>query len=319
MNSEQPLQTKGTSKDIITGIAITLLIFTLSVYMPIIGFFCSLLLPLPVLFYRSKLGRRVGLIVPGGGLVIMVIALGGLTIDIVFFFELLLLGFLLSELFEMELSVEKTVLLACGGVILSGVLGLLFFSSISGRGVSGLISDYIAKNLEVTLALYEGMGMSEENLHLFSNSLDKIQYVLVRIVPAMVVASTLFVTWTNLLIARPVFKKSGLSYPAFGTLKLWKAPDYLIWGLIGCGVLLLFPSRFLKLFGLNGLLILLTVYFFQGIAIVSYFFEKKRFPRLLRLLLYSLIAVQQILLLFVIGLGIFDMWLNFRKIGSSAE
>ena len=69
----------------------------------------------------------------------------------------------------------------------------------------------------------------------------------------------------------------------------------------------------------NGLLILLTVYFFQGIAIVSYFFEKKRFPRLLRLLLYSLIAVQQILLLFVIGLGIFDMWLNFRKIGSSAE
>ena len=62
------------------------------------------------------------------------------------------------------------------------------------------------------------------------------------------------------------------------------------------------------------MLILLMVYFLQGIAVVSYFFEKKRFPRMLRLFLYSLIALQQIILLFIIGLGLFDMWLNFRKL-----
>ncbi|MBW2176623.1 MAG: DUF2232 domain-containing protein, partial [Deltaproteobacteria bacterium] len=57
-------------------------------------------------------------------------------------------------------------------------------------------------------------------------------------------------------------------------------------------------------------------YFLQGIAVVSYYFEKKRFPRALRLFLYSLIALQQILLLLIIGLGLFDMWLNFRKLNS---
>lgn len=74
------------------------------------------------------------------------------------------------------------------------------------------------------------------------------------------------------------------------------------------------PGTSLKMLGLNGLLILLVVYFLQGIAVVSYYFEKKRFPRALRLFLYTLIAVQQFVLLLVIGLGIFDMWLNFRKI-----
>jgi hypothetical protein len=36
----------------------------------------------------------------------------------------------------------------------------------------------------------------------------------------------------------------------------------------------------------------------------------------LRLFLYSLIALQQIVLLIVVALGFFDMWLNFRKLGA---
>jgi uncharacterized protein YybS (DUF2232 family) len=65
---------------------------------------------------------------------------------------------------------------------------------------------------------------------------------------------------------------------------------------------------------MNGLIILMMVYFFGGIAIVSFYFEKKKFPLALRFFLYSLIALQQFILLFVIGLGFFDMWLNFRKL-----
>ena len=59
---------------------------------------------------------------------------------------------------------------------------------------------------------------------------------------------------------------------------------------------------------------LLSNGFFQGIAIVSFFFEKKQFPRPMRIILYVMIAAQQILLLVVIGVGFFDMWINFRKL-----
>jgi len=165
--------------------------------------------------------------------------------------------------------------------------------------------------------LYQGMGMSEKNIEIISNSLDQIQYVLVRIIPALAVVSTLFVTWATLLLARPMLVGRKLLYPDFGPLNEWKAPDHLVWGAIGCGLVLLLPNSGIKLIGINGLLILMAVYFFQGIAIVSFFFEKKQFPRMLRFFIYSLVAVQQIMLLLVIGLGFFDMWLNFRKLSEN--
>ena len=176
------------SKDIVSGIAITSLIFAVSVYLPIIGFFCALFIPLPTLFYRSKLGRRTGAIIPIFTIILMAAILGGISIDILFFFELLLLGFVLGELIELDLSIEKTMLYACGSVLLTGIVGLLFYSKISDRGIYVLIAEYVAKNLELTLALYKNMGVAPENIDLISNSLENIQYVLVRIIPALVVA-----------------------------------------------------------------------------------------------------------------------------------
>ena len=306
-------------RDIVSGIAITSLIFAISVYMPIIGFICSLFIPLPILFYRSKLGRTTGAIIPIITIIVMIAVLGGMSIDILFFVELLLLGFVLSELIELDLSIEKTMLYACGSVIFIGIVGLLFYSNLSDKGIYALVAEYVSKNLKLTLEVYENMGVSKESIHMISSSLENIEYVLIRIIPALVVASTFFVSWANLLVAKPILKSRGLFYPSFGSLKIWKAPEFLIWVIIGCGLLLLLPEKTFKIIGLNGLLIMLTVYFFQGIAIVSFYFEKKRFPRVLKVFLYSLIALQQAVLLVIIGLGLFDMWLNFRKLEPSPD
>ena len=303
------------SKDIISGIIITSLIFAVSVYMPIIGFFSALFIPLPTLFYRSKLGRINGAVVPILTFILMIVVLGKISIDTLFFIELLFLGFVLSELIELKLSIEKTMLYACGSVIFSGALGIFIYSNIYDLQIYSIVTEYIKKNLELTLALYENMDVSQESIHMISNSFENIQYVLVRIIPALVVSSTFFISWTNLLLAKPLLKSRELFYPSFGPLKLWKAPEYLVWGIIGCGLILLLPNKTIKILGLNGLLILMTIYFFQGIAIVSFYFEKKKFPRMLRFVLYSFIALQQVILLIVIGLGFFDMWLNFRKLG----
>lgn len=302
------------TKDIATGTVITLVIFTVTSYLPILGFFCALFIPLPTLFYRSKLGRNTGVIVPAAALFVMAVVLGGIAVDLVFFLELLLLGFMMGEFLAMNLSVEKTILYTCSAVIVSGFFGLVLYSNVSSMGISVLVSDYIAKNLELTMVLYESMGVSDESLVQLSNSLEQIHYVLVRIVPAMVIGSTLFVAWINLLLARGILTAKGVFFPDFGRLNHWKAPDALIWLFIGCGGMLLMPGNSLKMLGLNGLMILLTVYFLQGIAVVSYYFEKKRFPRALRLFLYTLIALQQFILLLIIGLGLFDIWLNFRKL-----
>ena len=304
------------SKDLAGGIALTCLLFGISGYMPIVGFFFALLLPVPILFYRLKIGRRKGMIIPVATMVIMGMAFGSLSPDILFYFALLLLGFVLGECFEQNLSVEKTILYSAGSVLASLGFLLIVYSQSHG-GVFNLLSEYIGTNLKLTLALYEEMDMPEENIVLIANSLDSIQYVLVRIIPAMAVALILFVAWTSILLALPLIKSRNLVYPEFGSLKRWKAPEPLVWFVIGSGLALLVPFQSLKIAGLNCMIVLMTIYFFQGIAIVSYYFEKKRFPRLLKIFIYSVIAMQQMILILVVGLGFFDIWLNFRKLDAN--
>jgi uncharacterized protein YybS (DUF2232 family) len=202
------------------------------------------------------------------------------------------------------------------GTLLAGVL---VYSALAGTGVGALVSDYVARNIRLTLKLYEGMGVTQDTMEAIRGSMAHIEYVLVRIIPGLIVMSTLFVSWVSILLARSVLTARNLVFPDFGRLNRWQSPEILVWGVIASGVLLFVPVKILKMLGLNGLLILMMVYFFQGIAIAAYFFEKKRFPRLLRVFLYSLIALQQFVVLIVIAFGFFDVWADFRKIGKSAS
>jgi len=66
-------------KDTVTGVLITSAIFFISVFIPIIGFAAALFIPLPILFYRSKLGRMNGLIVAVVASMIMMAMIGGMS------------------------------------------------------------------------------------------------------------------------------------------------------------------------------------------------------------------------------------------------
>jgi uncharacterized protein YybS (DUF2232 family) len=158
------------------------------------------------------------------------------------------------------------------------------------------------------------MGVPQEQLNFLEDSMAVIEKVLVGVMPAMLIASTLMVVWVNLLSARKLFELRGLVFPDYGPLDRWKAPEVLVWAVIVSGVMLLVPSLAVKTIGLNGLLVMMVIYFFQGMAIVAFFINKKKAPRLVRVVLYGLIALQQLVMLAVIGVGLFDTWFNFRKL-----
>lgn len=301
------------AREIATGIGLTLLIFFVALQVPLFGFFGALLMPLPTLFYRVKFGRRQGGMVPACGAAVMALAGGPPTVDLFFFAALLLLGFVLGELLERPLPVEVTVVAACAAVAAAAGTALLLAAAAADRGVGTLVGEYVARNLQMTLEVYRSMGVPEENVRIIADAMDRIEYVLVRILPALALTTLLVVTWANLLLARGLLRRRGLPFPDFGRLDRWRAPEGLVWAVIAAGVALLVPAQPLKLAGINALMVLMAVYFLQGIAIVAFFFEKKGFPRPLRVFLYSLIAVQQVLLLIVVGLGFFDMWFNFRR------
>ena len=301
-------------KDVIVGIAITAIISMAALYLWVLGPFVGLFVPLPILFYRFKLGRSLGLLILTAVTLIVTSVVGWKSVgSVAFLFELGLVGLILPEVFEMNLPVEKTVGITAGVVLTTGAVMLAFYSLLSTTSPWAAASDFLEKSAKLALAMYKEMDASEEEIGILADSLDGIVYIILRTVPAIVIVMTLFVVWSNLLLARFVLRSKQLFCPDFGRLNRWKAPEPLVWVAIASGGLLLFGHPAIKMLGINGLIVIMMIYFFQGIAIVSFYFEKKHFPKALRALLYALIAIQQLLLLLVIAVGFFDIWIDFRR------
>ncbi len=302
--------------EILKGIGITSLFFVLCFAVPFLGTIISFLIPIPILFYRLKLGRNSGILVASGTFLVIGFFLGNGSFEIFFFVQLLILGLVLGEMLEREWPIEKTITYACSALWGIAVLTLFFFSMSSGVPITSLISDFVAKNLELALVFYEQTGVPQEHILMIQESSEMIRYAMVRIMPGMATAFLLLIAWSNLLVARPVLSIAKIRFNDFGHLDTWKAPEQLVWMAIGCGILLLVPEKGIKIIGLNGFLILMTIYFFQGIAIVSFFFKKKDIPILLRVILYGFMGMQFFLVLLIITAGFFDMWLDLRKLES---
>ena len=301
-------------KDVIVAIAITAFICMATLYLRVLGPFVGLVIPLPILFYRFKLGRSLGLLILAAVVLIVIFVVGWSSIGAVaFLFELGLVGLILPEVFEMNLSVEKTVGITTGAVLATGAVMLALYSLLSTASPWAVVSDYLEKSVEMAIAMYREIDASEEKIEILARSLEGILYLMLRIIPAIVIVITLFVVWSNLLLARSLLRSKELFCPDFGKLNQWKAPEHLIWVAIASGGLLLFAHPGIKMLGINGLIVIMMIYFFQGIAIVSFYFEKKQFPKALRAILYGLIAMQQLLLLVVIAVGFFDVWIDFRR------
>jgi len=301
------------SKDLITGTLITCLAVTVCALVPIAGLMGSVFIPVPLIFYRIKAGRPTARLIAlsAAGFVLL---LGG-RLELLFFGELLLIGVLMGEWMERRWPLERMAAAVCGAAALAAAAGMWVLGLFTGRGLFETLSEGVRHNLELTLLLYREIGLSPEQIEFLEGSLDVIQQIMIGMMPALVIGSTLMTVWVSLLTARQLLQRRGLPVPDYGPLDQWKAPEVLVWGVIASGLLLLLPGLAAKTVGLNGLMIFMLVYFFQGIAIVTYFLRKKQVPRAARMVLYGLIAIQQLVMLAVVGVGFFDTWFNFRKIG----
>ena len=217
-------------KDLIAGVAVTTLVILAALSFTVLGPVMGLFIPLPILFYRSKLGRQAGLLILGAVSLIVMSLLGWRSIGTgAFLLEVGLVGLVLPEMFEMDLSVEKTVGITAGVVLLAGAVMLGLYSLMSGTTPWDVASDYLQRSATLFLDTYKEMEPSDETINLVSASMEGILYVVIRIIPALLIVCTLFLVWSNLLLARPLLKSRQLTYPDFGQLNEWKAPERLVW------------------------------------------------------------------------------------------
>lgn len=281
------------AKDILAGIIITLLL--------ILGSITAWLVPLPLLFYRIKLGRKNSLIIPAVVILMLTVISKGPSSGVLIFSGWMLLGLLLSECIERGLRIETTLVFSSITVFLSGCFALIFYSNVTHTGIDDL-----------ALTQMTGFMNTLQEAGLIEAAPDQLVRMITWMLPGIMAASLLFFAWLNLILAMPLLRRNHLPVPNFGALDLWKAPEPLVWGVIAGFAGLVVPSEPVFLVSMNLVCVLSPIYFFQGIAIVAFFVKKTNIPIGLRALLYWLVFFQFPVNLLITGVGFFDMWADFR-------
>jgi uncharacterized protein YybS (DUF2232 family) len=292
------------------------LVFIVAAGVPVLGLF---MVPLPALYYRLKLGRNLALAATAVAAILWGVVLKATGADLFVFIEQLVLGMVLGECLARGLSAEKAVGISACAAVAAGTAILFYYAQNAGVGLMDFISAHVTASLNLYRDIYKNMGIPQESLRTLSAALDDARYIVIRTFPGLWAATAFFGAWACLLMVRPWLRAGQLMLPALESLNRWVAPEALIWGVIACGILMLVPHTSVRFVGLNGLFVVLSAYFFQGVAIMSHQFGKKGVPGILRWFLYSLIVLQPYVLFFVIGLGIFDMWLDMRRLKQPKE
>lgn len=287
-----------------------------SVWIPIAGPFFSLLTPLPFLYYSAKLGVSqavkltcVSILVTG-----LIAAITRQSQLIFLCFEFSVLGLILSEIFRRKMSIGTSVLLGTCLLLLMGLLVLAVAGLRKNLGPLEMVYAYLLESLEETARITTQVGADPEKAGAFQETLKALKEVVALIYPSLMIVGSAFVVWLNVIMSRPLFIKRNLEVPDFGALDRWKSPELMVWGLIAAGFSLFLSFSPLRLVAVNALVIMLAIYFFHGLSVLLFYLNKYRVPPWMRVGVYALILLQQILVVGVTMAGLFDQWIDLRRI-----
>lgn len=278
---------------------------------PVAGVFLGLLTPLPVILLSVRHGRAIALL---GVLAVgaCLAPLLGLGYTWLFYLEFGLPAAVLAEAIRREWAPEPSV--AAGVVaMLGGSLLALFMLS---RGAGGPMIEYLLEHLDRALAeamrFYNKIGLSPDEIGGLSTSAEQVRKFLLATSPGLFIATALLTTSTNYFLARSGLARASTSG---GTDRgfAWSMPDWLVWVFIGAAGLFLSGLPIVKEIGLNGLLVMVTLYFLQGLAIAAFWIRRLKLPPLVGILGIGLLLLQPLLLLLLTGVGLFDIWFVFRR------
>lgn len=133
------------------------------------------------------------------------------------------------------------------------------------------------------------------------------------VVAALNILATAAVSWLAMALAA---RTVATAVPAF----TWALPEGMIWAFIGAAAAALAPWGPWRLIGLNALLVILVLYFLQGLSIAGYFTRRLELPWYVRLLAALMVALWPPLMALavaaIIGVGLCDVWVAFRRVGA---
>lgn len=239
-------------------------------------------------------------------------------VGIGYFLFFIVVGFSLAEG-----AVRKWGLLKLGGISLALGLGVIFII-VCGAAlydsvnlVSG-VRAFLAQTLSQIVSMNETQGVSTSmDVVFLANNADGIAKFMLGISPSLVFVLALVAVVVNLLIGRR-FIRTGHAFSHLHNVARFRMPDFVIWAVIISGMVFfaekyVFQSLSLEMTSINLLIGLAALYFFQGLAVVVYYLQGIRVPLIKTLAYVMLIFFFQTIGMAIIGVGVADVWVDFRR------
>lgn len=241
---------------------------------------------------------------------------------VVFFVcEYAVMALIMAETIRMGFSFDRTVLFSgLGSAFMTGAILILAFTQ-ENLTLNEFLEGQIESHLEQSMETFRAMEKDPEAIQTFEKTLNRLAQSFAISFPAFIFVGSLFGALINYGVVRFLYRRMyGESLFFQGRLSAWSLPEPFIWLLIVPAAVLWFsPPGGSYAVALNVFILAVIAYGLQGVAIGIHFLELKSVPVFLWFVLLIFVLSQPLLIGILIGLGVFDLWVDFRKLNSPEQ
>jgi uncharacterized protein YybS (DUF2232 family) len=301
---------KGILLDTCKGSIATVALFLAYITLPLAGVLPGIFAPLPGMYYTLKSGKSVGI-------AIVLISAGSLAIianPMTLFLYLVqsgLISLVMPYILAKGWGGARAIAFSVFAGLACIMLVALFAWQVRGIDLHGEILKGINTSISQTVQLYEKSGLKENDLQSMRQGMNQAGAMIGRVYPALTLVGLGAVAGLNLLMLRKMAEKLNFQL-SLGEFKNFRNPEHLIWFVIVPGFALLLKNADVSMAALNLLVLVLTLYAIQGLAVTTHIFDRLLVSRFIRAIFYVMLALQPYLAAALALLGIFDLWGNFR-------
>ncbi len=269
--------------------------------------------PAPLIFVYLQRGQVVGLILMGLVFVVLLL-LAGPGQAMLFAAEYVVMATILAETVKAQLTMDKCIFLgALGSMVMATFMMFVLFG-----GETSLVDFFqqqIMKHFDQSMEALKSMGENQADLDAMQEVFKETSRTFASAYPAFIMVGSLITAAVNFFLVRTlwikIYGQTLFRQEKFSELVL---PDFLVWVLILSAASLFLLGSPVGRVGINLFAMVMLVYLFQGLAVTVHLLGSKGAHILIWVLVFFLIAIQPFLMGLVIGLGVFDIWVDFRKI-----
>lgn len=281
-------------------------------YYPFLQLFTNFIAPLPLTILVLRQGIKPAFLSSLIIAVLLFIFLGlqGLLLALSIIAPGMVLGYGIKKKWApvfILLSVAAASGLAMGLVVLS--YGLFFKATFVAE-----ITKALEESQRLALETYKRMQIPQTELARQEGQFKMTSQFLILALPAILIASSILMSFFNYLIAERLLKRFGYYLQPFPDFSLWRAPWITSLGYVLAVIAMLAGNSIpgFKQVGLNLFFVFSVWYLIQGLAVVAFYIKQTRLSKLLKT---GIIFGAMVLLgNFLSIAGLLDTWLDFRRI-----